>query len=65
MKIIDREGLREKGVRFSRQHINRLERSRKFPAHVNLGENTVGWVEDEIDAWLTAKIAERDAATTT
>jgi prophage regulatory protein len=27
----------------------------KFPAPVQLGPNSVGWFEDEIDAWLAAR----------
>jgi prophage regulatory protein len=61
-KLIDRQGLRDKGIRFSRQHIDRLEKHDppKFPRHVDVGENTVAWVEEEIDAWVDAKIARRD-----
>ena len=33
----------------------------KFPKQVPLGPGSVGWVEQEIDAWLTERIAERDA----
>jgi prophage regulatory protein len=33
-----------------------------FPRPVQLaGQSTVGWVEDEIDAWLAARVARRDA----
>ena len=27
-----------------------------FPAPISLGEKAVGWIESEIDAWLTAQI---------
>ncbi len=30
-----------------------------FPTPIKLGERAVGWVEEEIDAWLEARIAER------
>ncbi len=33
-----------------------------FPKVVTLGANSVGFVEEEIDAWLAARAAERDAA---
>lgn len=29
-----------------------------FPAPISLGEKAVGWIESEIDAWLTARIQE-------
>jgi prophage regulatory protein len=34
-----------------------------FPAPVPLGLRAVGWLEDEIDDWLEARIAERDTGT--
>lgn len=36
-------------------------RAGSFPAPVDLG-GVVAWVESEIEAWITARIAERDAA---
>jgi len=33
-----------------------------FPRPVNISDRAVGWIEDEIDSWLAARIAERDAA---
>ncbi len=32
----------------------------KFPKPVRLGKNSVGFVEEEIDAWIKARITERD-----
>lgn len=34
----------------------------RFPKPVQLGPQAVGWLEHEIDAWLEARAAERDAA---
>lgn len=31
-----------------------------FPKPVSLGERAVGWVESEINDWLSARIYERD-----
>jgi prophage regulatory protein len=31
-----------------------------FPKPVKLGPKAVGWVEEEIDAWIRARMAERD-----
>lgn len=31
-----------------------------FPKPVRIGPNAVGWPESEIDAWIEARIAERD-----
>jgi len=32
-----------------------------FPKPVPIGTKAVGWIEDEIDAWIEARIAERNA----
>ena len=32
-----------------------------FPKPFELGTNSVGFVEEEVDAWLAARAAERDA----
>ena len=32
-----------------------------FPKPISLGDNSVGFVEGEIDGWLAARAAERDA----
>ena len=34
-----------------------------FPPPIPLGPRAVGWVEEEIDAWVEARIAERDNGT--
>ena len=51
----------ERGITFSRRHLYTLEAERKFPRRITLGENRVGWVLSELDAWLDGKLAERDA----
>lgn len=40
--------------------IYRLIAAKKFPPAVSLGPGSVGWIEDEVDAWIEARIAERD-----
>jgi prophage regulatory protein len=52
----------EKGIRFSRQWIHRLVKAGQFPAPLKLGEATNGFVEAEIDAWIIARIHDRDGA---
>ena len=32
----------------------------EFPQSIRLGARAVGWVESEVEAWLKAKINERD-----
>jgi prophage regulatory protein len=40
---------------FSRQHTGRLEQAGKHPLRVQLGENSVGWWQDEIDEFLASR----------
>jgi prophage regulatory protein len=45
-----------------RDAIYKLGREGKFPLRVKITEVATGWVESEVDAYLTARIALRDAA---
>ena len=54
-----------KGITFSRQHIGRLQKARKFPLSVSFGDNTEVFLEHELDQWVADRIAERDAKATT
>jgi prophage regulatory protein len=56
--------LKSRGIRFSRVHLTRLERAGKFPHHIDLGENSIGWFEDEIDGYLEEKAAARPVVMT-
>jgi prophage regulatory protein len=60
MRLLSNKEVREK-VLYSRAHIARLEADGLFPKRVRLGVARVGWVEAEIDDWITKRIAERDA----
>ena len=33
-----------------------------FPAPIQLGPKSVGWLESEVNGWLAARVAARDAA---
>ncbi len=61
MRIVRRKELRHL-VGYSPAHIDRLEKVGQFPKRVVLGPGAVGWVEDEIQAWIKARAAERDVA---
>ena len=52
----------EKGIPYSRMHIDRLEKAGKFPQRVRLGPNTVGWFDDELNDLLDKAAADRNAA---
>jgi len=62
LKILSRTELREqKGIKWTPQYLGRLERRGKFPRRRYLGPRTPGWVEDEVDAWLSDRITKRGA----
>ncbi len=53
---MSKQVLRKPAVRqktgLSDSTIWQLEKADKFPQRVQLSSNSVGWYEDEIDAWL-------------
>jgi prophage regulatory protein len=49
------------GIPYSGQHIARLEAAGAFPKRIRLGQNRVAWLLSEIEEWLEARIALRDA----
>lgn len=57
--IREPERFRRTGI--SREQWWRLERAGKAPVRVQLGPNSVGWLRNEIDAWLTERVAARNA----
>ncbi len=50
-QVRDRTGL-------SRSTIRRWVAQGLFPQPIKLGENVVGWIEAEIDAWIRERIAD-------
>jgi prophage regulatory protein len=60
MRLLDRQGLKEKGIDYCSTQIWRLIGAGKFPKPVKIGSKNV-WVEAEIDALIKLRIAERDA----
>ena len=60
-RLLDYQALRERGIPWSRVHVARLEAAGKFPLHIDVGENSIAWFEDELDAFLEKKAAERDS----
>jgi prophage regulatory protein len=62
VRLIDAKGLRErKGLDYSKTHRDRLIKAGKFPKPINFGPGRKNhWNEDEIDALIAAKLAQRD-----
>jgi prophage regulatory protein len=46
----------ESRIGLSRSTLYDRIRAGTFPAPVSLGGKSVGWIESEVDAWLTAQI---------
>ncbi len=63
MRVVRKRELVKK-VGYSAMHIGRLEKAGKFPRRIKLGPNAVGWIEAEVDEWIAARVAERDAQAT-
>lgn len=46
-------------VGLSRTTIWRLEQKGKFPRRKELGENSVAWLEEDIEKWIRSKSSKR------
>jgi prophage regulatory protein len=61
-RLLDSDDLWAGGIRFSRQHLYRLIQAGRFPKPIKLGSGgRNAWIADEINAWIKARISERDA----
>lgn len=49
-------------VPYTGQHILRLEKIGKFPRRIKVGPNRVAWLLSEVEAWVAARVAERDSS---
>ena len=45
----------------SKSHIYLLASKGEFPKPIKLGERSVAWVKDEVEAWVASRIAQRDS----
>lgn len=57
-KILRKPAVVER-VALSGTTIWRLERAGKFPRHIQLGANSIGWREADIEAWIADGAAGR------
>lgn len=53
---LPRFGTVQERIGLSRSTIWRLERRGQFPKHRRISANAVAWVEDELVAWIRAKV---------
>lgn len=63
MKVLATRDLPAKGINWSRQHIHKLVKKGRFPPPFKLGDKTNAWTEDEIDKYLSDRIAMREMKT--
>jgi len=59
-RLIDKKEL-TKLVKYSAQHIARLEKAGEFPKRLKLGQNRVAWLLDEVENWIEVRIQRRDS----
>jgi predicted DNA-binding transcriptional regulator AlpA len=56
----------EKGIRGSRSKIRRMVAAGDFPKPIPLDDRstygTIGWLDEELDAWIESRVKRRDAA---
>ncbi len=59
MRILDRVGLSEKGLRVSKSNLYRLLEAGELPPPIKIGRRSY-WSEAEIDAYIADKLAQRN-----
>ena len=47
-EVLERVGL-------SKSTLWRLIKARQFPRPINLGPRAVGWIEEEVDEWISSR----------
>jgi prophage regulatory protein len=61
MKLLDFNALKlEKGIDYGETQLWRLAKAGRFPKPIKIGGGRNAWVESEVDAYIKARIAERD-----
>ena len=60
-RLLEYADLRVRGIKYSKCQLWRLERANRFPQPVRLSPTRKCWAEDEIDAWIQARVDGRAA----
>jgi predicted DNA-binding transcriptional regulator AlpA len=65
-RFLSFQDLQDRGIRFQRPHLRRLEDLGHFPRRIELGvgngiQRSIAWVASEIEAWENERVAKRDA----
>jgi prophage regulatory protein len=59
IKLLSRDDLRARGIRYSNVHLLRLEADGKFPKRAYLSPSRAVWIEFEIDEYVARCVAAR------
>ena len=59
-QLIDKKEL-TKLVKYSPQHIARLEKAGQFTKRIRLAQNRGAWMLYEVEAWIDERLEKRDA----
>jgi predicted DNA-binding transcriptional regulator AlpA len=63
VRLLNRAGLLEKGIDYSKSQINRKMNDGSFPLAVEGAGKENAWVEEEIDQYIADRIAARSRRT--
>jgi prophage regulatory protein len=60
-KLLSYKDLKERGVtKLSLLQLSRYEDAGEFPRRIRLSHKSIAWVENEINAWLEERLANRE-----
>lgn len=62
LQVILRRSQLEEKLGLTRSTIYKLMQDNEFPRPIKIGRRAVGWPEKEVNAWLDAKFADREAS---
>jgi prophage regulatory protein len=58
--LLSADDLRDLGIRCSRSQMFKMVAEGRFPRPIKISEQRSAWLMSEIEAWLAARVAERD-----
>ena len=61
MVFLSYPDLAQRGIKYNRSHLWRMEREGKFPKRVQMSENRIAWIDTEIDEWQKNRAKARNA----
>ena len=57
--VVEKSDLRELGLKYSNEHLRRMEAANQFPKRLNLTPAKTQWLLNEIVDWIDKKAADR------